>query len=142
MSSSNLSADQRNILRRLVQYVARTFFETEQIVALDQLAKHDVCVALTHVLLPSQSRSTTSPPSTNSPGYCLPYGLNSLSKSWPLVTRRALASNASQSRHASRLLRLARAGPPGPFPTLLLMNYFSAHAPQNLLATRTSTPTA
>ena len=39
-----LTDQQRLTLRHLVQHVARTFFDVEQIVALDQLAKHDVYV--------------------------------------------------------------------------------------------------
>lgn len=42
-----LTSDERLTLRHLVQHVARTFLDVEQVVALDQLAKHDVCVPYT-----------------------------------------------------------------------------------------------
>jgi hypothetical protein len=41
-ATASLSDDQRSTLRRLVQLVARAFFDVEQVVALDQLSKHDV----------------------------------------------------------------------------------------------------
>lgn len=52
VNAKPLTDQQRLTLRHLVQHVARTFFDVEQIVALDQLAKHDVCVARSFAAVP------------------------------------------------------------------------------------------
>lgn len=70
-----LTDQQRLTLRHLVQHVARTFFDVEQIVVLDQLAKHDVCVAA-HCCGPLGSSDV--PGSHSSPGATISFFLRVL----------------------------------------------------------------
>ena len=42
LPTSTLDEDEKRTLRLLVQHVARKFYDVDQVVILDQLAKHDV----------------------------------------------------------------------------------------------------